>query len=523
MVGSVSDTVALQNAFDQVPAGSILDLGDATDHFSTTAMITRTTGSIELRGEASITYVGAGEIEAVIKVNDCSDVSISGPVVLDGGGNARHCLLVQSSTVAIQNVQIDRVSVKNSKVDPNLWYGGITVYASEGQASTHRPKNIKITNTVSQNCGTHGELVAYCDNVTFSGNYIKSCRNHGFEAVNCSNVSITGNNVDSAGISALGVGTNVVGFEIADNQVINCGGDGSITVEHNSVNGSVHHNVIANCNSSGINVSFGSPAAFPCDTVRNVSVHHNVVSQKVGVSGYAGCNYYASPTAKGYGVNIDDNSFVGFDRGVDYAYGDHGSCSKNLVMMPSGSPVFITRGIFVKDVVFSGNVTPNTTSDHAFQIWSNAGNQSSFCRIAGNYAQQCGPTSNMCLVYIDGNQLGFEVTGNGTSGAYSYLYCSGTPSVILSSNRGPLSYSPYVGVGVPIICSSNENYSQDFTRVGTAKEVAGTAIPATGTWQAGDRCRRVPAVIGQPKGWVCTTGGTPGTWVSEGTLFSAAP
>ena len=44
------------------------------------------------------------------------------------------------------------------------------------------------------------------------------------------------------------------------------------------------------------------------------------------------------------------------------------------------------------------------------------------------------------------------------------------------------------------------------------------ATPVTGYWQQGSRIiNRVP-VIGNPKAWVCTVAGAPGTWVSEGNL-----
>ena len=44
------------------------------------------------------------------------------------------------------------------------------------------------------------------------------------------------------------------------------------------------------------------------------------------------------------------------------------------------------------------------------------------------------------------------------------------------------------------------------------------AAPAAGTWVLNDRVRQVTAAVGQPKAWVCTVAGTPGTWVSEGNL-----
>lgn len=44
------------------------------------------------------------------------------------------------------------------------------------------------------------------------------------------------------------------------------------------------------------------------------------------------------------------------------------------------------------------------------------------------------------------------------------------------------------------------------------------AAPTTGTWKIGDRVFKSNPVVGQPKSWVCTVAGTPGTWVSEGNL-----
>ena len=44
------------------------------------------------------------------------------------------------------------------------------------------------------------------------------------------------------------------------------------------------------------------------------------------------------------------------------------------------------------------------------------------------------------------------------------------------------------------------------------------AAPVVGYWVAGDTCINSNPAVGQPKGWVCTTSGTPGTWVSTGNL-----
>jgi len=46
----------------------------------------------------------------------------------------------------------------------------------------------------------------------------------------------------------------------------------------------------------------------------------------------------------------------------------------------------------------------------------------------------------------------------------------------------------------------------------------GTSIPTLGTWAVGRKIINPVPTVGQPKGWICTVAGTPGTWVSEGIL-----
>jgi hypothetical protein len=62
------------------------------------------------------------------------------------------------------------------------------------------------------------------------------------------------------------------------------------------------------------------------------------------------------------------------------------------------------------------------------------------------------------------------------------------------------------------------------TRIGTigagqyGRLFYGAAIPTTLAYLLGDRVLNINPVVGQPKAWVCTVAGTPGTWVSEGNL-----
>jgi hypothetical protein len=52
----------------------------------------------------------------------------------------------------------------------------------------------------------------------------------------------------------------------------------------------------------------------------------------------------------------------------------------------------------------------------------------------------------------------------------------------------------------------------------TPLNVLSPAAPTVGSWLVGDRVQNSVPTIGQPKGWMCTVAGAPGTWVSEGNL-----
>jgi hypothetical protein len=67
--------------------------------------------------------------------------------------------------------------------------------------------------------------------------------------------------------------------------------------------------------------------------------------------------------------------------------------------------------------------------------------------------------------------------------------------------------------------SANPALLQDIERRDGSKAVGRyTAAPTIRTWAVGDRVFNATPSAGQPKSWVCTVAGTPGTWVSEGNL-----
>ena len=64
----------------------------------------------------------------------------------------------------------------------------------------------------------------------------------------------------------------------------------------------------------------------------------------------------------------------------------------------------------------------------------------------------------------------------------------------------------------------NNQYLYDGDTTFSKDEIYGTAAPANGYWQVSSRVINSAPSAGQPKAWVCTVAGAPGTWVSEGNL-----
>lgn len=78
---------------------------------------------------------------------------------------------------------------------------------------------------------------------------------------------------------------------------------------------------------------------------------------------------------------------------------------------------------------------------------------------------------------------------------------------------GPSGYIPTT------VATGGQNYAfQQNPAPFSKREMIGLAAPTVGRYTQGDRVMNAAVAVGQPKSWVCTVSGSPGTWVSEGNL-----
>jgi hypothetical protein len=133
-------------------------------------------------------------------------------------------------------------------------------------------------------------------------------------------------------------------------------------------------------------------------------------------------------------------------------------------------------------------------------------------------------------LYLGTGTTGFEVTGGywqGTEaggvmildsvnkGRIGGMYLNGSGAhLYVSNSAGPSD----VNVCSNIQLGSNARITFASTHWMKEGQYYSAAIPTTGTWAVGQRVIKSVPAVGQPKAWVCTVAGTPGTWVSEGNL-----
>jgi len=162
--------------------------------------------------------------------------------------------------------------------------------------------------------------------------------------------------------------------------------------------------------------------------------------------------------------------------------------------------------------------------------------------INGNYIKHGGAGVSDVGILIIRADTDLVVSNNVIDGFYRGINVASTGGYITFQNNTTLNsddsgfYALFQTDVTKFTCTNN-NFDKSFPAVwGTIfsdgiqtfarKQWLFTAPPSTGgingganvTWKVGDRVYNSAATVGQPKAWVCTVAGAPGTWTSEGNL-----
>jgi hypothetical protein len=106
--------------------------------------------------------------------------------------------------------------------------------------------------------------------------------------------------------------------------------------------------------------------------------------------------------------------------------------------------------------------------------------------------------------------LGDALLGNETVNSGLYGIRLNANATVANINAGNNKFDSAFVWEAQALSGSKTDYGRHTTYYITA--------PTNLTWSVGDICYNSAPAVGQPKGWVCTVAGNPGTWVSLGNL-----
>ena len=228
------------------------------------------------------------------------------------------------------------------------------------------------------------------------------------------------------------------------------------------------------------------------------------------------------------------------------------------------------RGVFLTsftDVEISGGNHIESFSGEAimfdpvlvgsYQIWCED-NKLTKCGYTSNATQKrllainCNPGSTIAKLRVINNEIDASSPPAGTVAVYGaqffnagFVDCVLTDNIIVGQSAGEYTKSATESGNKFLTSSAGANspynslkatYGSEYRSTNSSRVWSfiiaasngnsdgwrsieyGNAAPSSGLHVAGDRCINQSPTVGQPKSWVCTGFGTPGTWVSEGNL-----
>lgn len=233
-------------------------------------------------------------------------------------------------------------------------------------------------------------------------------------------------------------------------------------------------------------------------------------------------------TIVGYGDSTNDSSYFGLEFGDIAELHIKRNRFKNIIgrSINAGAVTRDTNAVYIEGNSFTNcNTTTNASykdiiafnvSTRTFPVVTLKGN--TFRSDSSTYSNR--PlTGNATVtdITLDGNTVtgaGFTMEFEWSAGKFT------TSSVRHISGTGITPNFPAMN-GSTWSDTKNKYFYQKIRSNGDTywnKTFGTTVIPTTGSNLANDRAMNITPTVGQPKSWVCTVSGSPGTWVSEGNL-----
>ena len=561
--GVANDAAAIQAAVDSLSSsGGVVQLSDGTYRLNSEVLV-KSNVSLAAKGKQVVVVIKSPNVNG-FKVLNAENVSIKGLTIIGDYSNptdfseknngifikssknvtVRECVIKGVHGCGIEAREYKNVTIADNVIEGNLYgHGGssdISLYsgASGSVASVTGNKcysdnsqgisinqlgldkdciikdNFIITRDANGNEKTtgmqrrHGIIVGYLgvpsvQNIMVINNVIRNTKwtgvyynsNAPTDAFLQVNVTIAGNILSNVAqeipsndttnnslFAGIWIGRAATGAKIINNKINNSGANPGIKC-HTYFGATMSENTIYNCG-KGI---YLYNTCFVAKVFNNEIV--NTTEEDVLLSNASHANY-VDIAIKRNDIRRNNINF----RSIDL---NHGSSNADVVIEVLDNVIRgsdkatqndLNVAVFIRRAPFS--VRGNTIKNFCYALYT------SFSWTQGtvgfNDFSAYVIKDNVCDVTTFARTVAFE---NGFALAES--------NDIKASNFTELSGSKVLRAGY---------------RLGLNVVMFDTTQPANGTWRQGDRVKNSAPSNGQPKGWICTVAGTPGTWVSEGNL-----
>lgn len=509
-----NDTSALQS-FVNANAGKAVTL-PANQSYTVNGTITVPAGGIRINMQGSTITQTAATYVPVFDATGRESVVASGGKFI-GPNNYAESTAVYTGCVIRAGAGSKSVRLIDCDV---LGFAGPAIYATDSKRVTVRgctiigPGNGGGAGTFAFNAGVSKDSAAVIvDGTTTSVWIIDNDLSYVAQGILGGNTTdgfhIRGNDIHDVGGQHgiyLNAGSN---FEISGNTVRRTAAQG-IKVQTNSGSGApdllgsvIANNIIHDTTGNGIHVVSAVPPAVD-KRVKDVAITGNSIRNATGDGIQVTYSAMVSivgnilDTIGGAGVHIADSTdiTVALNRTKD-------SQKQGLFIEAPNKP---TTGIRTLGNTFRNfGLGGGTTAD--FGIHVNGANCSDLT-FDGDQIYGTGLVGRY-LIYI--------ATGDQATMSFRNLVGSGATA---SGFRGVSATKVREWTNNTLDGATNRFFQvpADYSMGYPGRFTYGATAPTAGTWVPGDICRAWPPTSGGAVGWICTTGGTPGTWKQMGTI-----
>lgn len=375
-------------------------------------------------------------------------------------GGGWHGVMMLTALAAATTAKNQYNEVTNNRIGQHSAYG-IADYSGNG--------NFDLFNQIIGN---------YIENI--QGNVLAGTAGAGIYTAACSGDIIANNTIRNCCVQT--TTQTLAPGAIGINNQGNTAGQAPTTVTGNNISGMTNFNGI-------YVVSSANPVNVVGNTVQMPA--GNTTGNAIQVNACSSCNVQANTL-----VNASANAAILLQAGA--TVNNNSICNNTILSAGAGIQTNPTGGAAFQRTLINGNNVNVSVGAAAFTLLS---------VTQGSFSNNTGVTQVAnCLVLTTCSQL--RCTGN-------YLVSNGTFAATLSGNCSDtlIDESNYFQ-------STSTTYMNAITDTSINAIVSqyGSAVPTAGAHSISGRVIQATAVIGNPKGWRCTTAGTPGTWTSEGVL-----